>query len=998
MASIFTLPPLEEGGPIARGGFLYQDNVAVALCLEMLSNSELQAIHCETQDDLVLNRKVKGNVVAEFVQVKSDALNQLWSPAKLYARDTLQNKPVVGTSIIEKQLARDRGDEPVSFRLVTLRDVNAELRCLKKPHAQRDSEDLKEQNELVVSLTQHLGNCVSPNGRGLDYWANHMLCDVRESLQALEQSNLVTLQEYLNTELKLPCLMAQTRGVYADLVEEMRRCAEARWSFGPERKRIGRDDLIAWIKKRATSISPAFAPEPVQELLSLERASIARCETRWLALGIPNDLASSLANDQTIGAPSAQLASLLERRFVWLTGDFGSGKSLVVERIFQQRLLLFRNDSNARIPVFLEAKTLAGRSLREELELRAKRFGEIATKGVVLILDGIDEAGTTAALSLLNEAHVLSRTWQNVTIIITSIDFSGHGFKEHRVPLPPIDEPTAVNLVQRIAGQPIQSIHQLPQCLHKDIGNPLFAVLLGLHMRNNSQNLAFPSSTGELIAEVAHRALHPLLKSYENAHDLLVRLAAFSTDAGGAPVHFSVVASSIHKIQPLIETRLVSENNGLISFTVSTLAHWFAAEALRLGIVKTEELASLVGRAERWRFPLAVFAGTSSFADASLAIEPFARNQPGFASIMLRDAVRDRYFQSKDTPPSAQILGEQIYRCMLAWMEGLGPLAKAVLPVNSKGELNKLRVHLDGNRVTCGWTEDHNARAIQAVEKISTDGFGSGEIWSFGVNDQQSWAWLRTQSNIQGKLRRLLEARKLSLAAPAMVKELIWSEACERTVKSRFSDQSIPLSALINSRPRSLSSGAAEQFFRIEVQKIYDAGQESLIAPYPQADQEPATPWIDDYFSSQRKLERATAVYQTALIAYEQVVRKWFPKFASRLKHFVLLPARVVGVVATDSSAGQPNGWPFACRFEPLAKGEQSRVEFRLGTAAEGLEFFRTIQSSQELISRLRPDATEWLYPDGFASGLEDICQADPCTRIVYRWLTDDLKEVKWIQ
>jgi hypothetical protein len=36
MASIFELAPLEEGGPIARGGFDYQDHVAAAFCLEML--------------------------------------------------------------------------------------------------------------------------------------------------------------------------------------------------------------------------------------------------------------------------------------------------------------------------------------------------------------------------------------------------------------------------------------------------------------------------------------------------------------------------------------------------------------------------------------------------------------------------------------------------------------------------------------------------------------------------------------------------------------------------------------------------------------------------------------------------------------------------------------------------------------------------------------------------------------------------------------------------
>ena len=52
--SIDDAHPSEEGGPVAREGFNYQDEIAVGFVLEMLANPQLVKIHFETHDDLVL--------------------------------------------------------------------------------------------------------------------------------------------------------------------------------------------------------------------------------------------------------------------------------------------------------------------------------------------------------------------------------------------------------------------------------------------------------------------------------------------------------------------------------------------------------------------------------------------------------------------------------------------------------------------------------------------------------------------------------------------------------------------------------------------------------------------------------------------------------------------------------------------------------------------------------------------------------------------------------
>jgi hypothetical protein len=79
LPSIHNLPPLEQGGPIARAGFLYQDHIGARFCIEMLRNAKLAGVWCETLDDLTLIWTDGGQPTVEFVQVKSNDLGQMWT-------------------------------------------------------------------------------------------------------------------------------------------------------------------------------------------------------------------------------------------------------------------------------------------------------------------------------------------------------------------------------------------------------------------------------------------------------------------------------------------------------------------------------------------------------------------------------------------------------------------------------------------------------------------------------------------------------------------------------------------------------------------------------------------------------------------------------------------------------------------------------------------------------------------------------------------------------
>jgi hypothetical protein len=70
--SVDDAKPLEEGGPEARKGFNYQDEIAVAFFIDMLETPSLLKVHCETHDDILLVHALDALAIriAIFVQVK----------------------------------------------------------------------------------------------------------------------------------------------------------------------------------------------------------------------------------------------------------------------------------------------------------------------------------------------------------------------------------------------------------------------------------------------------------------------------------------------------------------------------------------------------------------------------------------------------------------------------------------------------------------------------------------------------------------------------------------------------------------------------------------------------------------------------------------------------------------------------------------------------------------------------------------------------------------
>jgi hypothetical protein len=287
LPSVADVRPREEGGPIARTGFTYQDEVAVSFFIEMLGDPTLMAVHCETHDDLVVIRNSSSTLVAEFVQVKGEEPDQLWSAARLCQRDRGSGGPKVNTSIFEASLGRDRHAEISLFRLVTLRAVNNDLEVLTLPRGAigREPTGIRMSN-LRARIDSRCSGACSEKGNGSAFWLDNCLWDVRSSRRDLAKANLLALLELASRE-RRALLYDQAEVLLSELRARAKDAGEARWEPDRDQKIVTRMHLRLWWEKRltefasgATAIGGGKLTEKLQDVCATDEMIALAVEMR----------------------------------------------------------------------------------------------------------------------------------------------------------------------------------------------------------------------------------------------------------------------------------------------------------------------------------------------------------------------------------------------------------------------------------------------------------------------------------------------------------------------------------------------------------------------------------------------------------------------------------------------------------------------------------------------------------------------------------------------
>ena len=267
-----------------------------------------------------------------------------------------------------------------------------------------------------------------------------------------------------------------------------------------------------------------------------------------------------------------------------------------------------------------------------------------------------------------------------------------------------------------------------------------------------------------------------------------------------------------------------------------------------------------------------------------------------------------------------------------------------------------------------------------------------------------AWAWRWALESLTAELFELLDSRRLRSTAVALRREEAWYAALALLGRGHLYAGPIKLEDLKRQLSRVGRSGELlirRNYYDLAlIWSVVDdataANSSELPIPHPGPDRRYGK-WIWSAYSDAQLLQRTRSVFQSALEIYESIVAEWFSSFRDRLSTSVLLPAVLEGyLLPSQSSKDGSLGPTITWRFRALPVGQASRVDIRL--VAERWRFEESESSAEfERLRTLRPEAAEWLHYYVCESVLDVFGEA-PARELAYRWLSDDLARIAWLE
>ena len=358
------------------------------------------------------------------------------------------------------------------------------------------------------------------------------------------------------------------------------------------------------------------------------RFSISRCKDYWISLGVEEHIALQMAEETKLGdaleAPSPGIYSVVDVQ--------GSGKTLAVERLFQRAVNNTLSDSSQPFPLLVSAREL-NESLRDYIERSLQGNADPFDPRVLLIIDGVDELGTTRALDLYHQAKVYSDANQRATVVVTTRTLPGFEMSREAIRLNRLTEKQSIELIIRVSGQVLESrdTYQWPKSIQDAVRLPLFALMIGSLLRDNTR-LTF-ATPGRVIEQLANKALQQAQGNTEELDRLLQELAVKSTD-DGARVRLSSITPVLAKQRLVNDSRLVEQSSDMVDFALSIFREWYAARALIEGTISIDHLQQM---SDRWLPSLSVVLNSEQDELRNSLMAHLISTDVGLASLLLKE-------------------------------------------------------------------------------------------------------------------------------------------------------------------------------------------------------------------------------------------------------------------------------------------------------------------------------------------------------------------------
>jgi NACHT domain len=771
-----------------------------------------------------------------------------------------------------------------------------------------------------------------------------------------------------------------------------------------------------------------------EKLEKMYRESIAWCKVRFLTVIRDEQKAAELANDFSLGKSPANLDLKGQGLFI-LTGDFGVGKTLIVQRIFQNAVKAALENSNAQIPIYLDTDTWRqDKPLRAIIENEADTLGDIKTQGAIIIIDELDKASVSLASEIAKQSYFLTEILQKTTIIITSrpIQHIEDNYEDNLIQIPPLSFEQAHYLIESISGQEVNPmrLRDLGASVGEVVTYPLFALLLGRYWREGN---ARPISTrAELLSNLVEDSLQQAEAS-QDVYKHLIKLAVRSIEFGNKAVPLADIDLSRSEQQALLDSRLVVRQSGGMTFPLSIFTQWFAYLALEENPSQIEKYLQDSEQLENWRYALIVAVGISSQTIIFKILTPIVEKYPSFAVEIIRSSLSNSLNSQRTALPPLQECGEQLRISMSAWVKGISRLANLIAPIRKDGTLCPVGVEIRHNTVLeSGWyIGNENLADIQKLP-IDFSNYPERENWR-GFQGrrpihQSAWAWLWTLNTLRASLVSEFNTASLPVNQGIMSREAAWRGAIaifkhwqsRLLIDSTLSREKISVNFLekslsqIDEDYRTLPDFSIiyrkEQSFcldclRQEIKLMKEHNINDFSVSYTDVDSAyKKMRWNSDSDKISKLKKRVEEIYKAALDEYQNLSKMWFENLLSGMQVAGMLPAKLVGVFTPPMLPDNPSGSSpvFVWYLEPLPENSQNIVEIEFNEDVKNNPYETYCKQSNIIanqLRKLRPNASAWLNCNPHGSHLDiSFFRSDaPVTVLVYSWLEKDLRSIGWI-
>ena len=655
-------------------------------------------------------------------------------------------------------------------------------------------------------------------------------------------------------------------------------------------------------------------PAPVNHDLFLRqkhRESIADTKRLWTTLGVPDDIASELAADHSIG----HKLTLPTTGTLAVNAPQGSGKTLAAQRLYQQALTNRIKDHFQPFPMFLNARNVSG-ELKDQIEGHVRDQGSVYTQKILVIVDGLDETGRHNANQLLGQMQSYTDANQNVAAVLMTRPMPGLKPTKKPFVLPECDEEELLSIASKIAGREVHwgeiPFRELQTRL------PLFATIVGTYLRQPIPH--WGRTPSQKASEIIRRILDDTNHYPAETEEFLKKLAIAATTSGES-VGKALVASRATDQARIAESRIVVEEGGKFDFTLAIFREWFAARAL---VEKSVTLKDIELNSDRWVVPLAIAINSENPNMGPEIMERLASRDPGMAGLVLEEVKHNWSTDKPDNslPPGTAIgIGTSIRNAMEHWREGLGPMMNPLGMSNQGGNIPTLGISVQLGWVTTSWYRGN--KELPPVVQLPKDLFNSrgeyfedwpGSIISRGIEPTRVWPWSITHDELLQSLSKKLKSLQLALDSTEGFHEFAYefSSRLRRSYPAArhlqtprevidFIEKQLSrygkdprTTIMFDEREYSMTMSKLE-LFQERVPELSRNGIDILKDPWPEPDREwpperNGGMWFEIY-TEERLLQRTNAIFNAALRIYNDIVEHWFPAFNKRTQMSHVLPS-----------------------------------------------------------------------------------------------------------